>query len=351
MRQTGAPMTSFETVSDSNRSPVRARSVFVTGADGFVGRAVCERLLAAGWAVTAGVRTEQRPVVAGATRCATGPIESADWARRLAGHAAVIHLAARVPGGPFAGRAAQAAYRLVNTEATTRLAQAAAAAGVTRLVFASSIKVFGEPDTAAALTEASPARADDPYGISKHEAERALQAVAAATGLGVTVVRPPVVYGPGMQGNLLRLMRLIERGLPLPFEGVANRRSLVSVWNLADLIACCVEHPSAIGRTFVAADHPPLSTPELVHTLAHALGTRARLFRSPPVLWRMLARAPALGGAVRRLTGSLVVDAALARERLGWQPPMSAAEGFARTASWYRNRSQPAVARKVATPA
>jgi len=341
-------MTFPESVPDSNRSPAPGRSVFVTGADGFVGSAVCERLVAAGWTVTAGVRTDQRPIVAGATRCATGPIESADWAAVLPGHRAVIHLAARVPVGR---PAAPAAYRQVNTDATARLARAAAAAGVARLVFASSIKVYGDPDTGAALTEASPARPDDPYGRSKLEAERVLAAVAAATGLGVTVVRPPVVYGPGMQGNLLRLMRLLERGVPLPFAGVANRRSLVSVWNLADLIACCAEHPSAPGQTVVAADHPPLSTPELIRALADALGLRARLFHSPPALWRALARAPVVGGAVRRLTGSLVLDAALARERLSWQPPLSAAEGFARTAHWYRHRTRPAVGGKVVTPA
>lgn len=331
-----------------NRAAEGARAL-VTGADGFVGRVVCERLLAAGWSVTAAVRGTARPLACGAVRWAGGAIEDADWDAVLPGHDAVVHLAARVPEGR--GRDDDAAFRRTNVEATARLAQAAARAGVRRMVLASTVKVHGEGDAAARLSEDSPIAPADPYARSKRDAEAALHQVAATTGLQAAVVRPCVVYGSGVRGNLLRLMASVDRGLPLPFAGLANRRSLVSVWSLADLFARCADDPRAAGATFVAADDPPLSTPELVRALAAALGVRPRLVRVPSLLWAIGARMPAAGGMVRRLAGSLEVDASLARARLGWQPAVTLDEGLARTVRWYRARSPGGVAAGVAESA
>lgn len=337
------------TVTHCNRAARPGRAL-VTGADGFVGRALCERLLAAGWSVTAAVRDGTRPVPPGASRWPGGAIESADWPAVLAGHDAVLHLAARVPGGRERGDDA-AAFRRTNVEATARLARAAVRAGVSRVVLASTVKVHGEGDAPGALREDAPVAPADAYGRSKLEAELALREAAAGTPTQVAVVRPCLVYGSGVRGNVLRLLEWVDRGVVLPFAGLDNRRSLVSVWSLADLLARCAEDPRAAGATFLAADDPPVSTPELVRAIAAALGVRPRLARVPGPLWSIGARLPLAGPAVRRLAGSLEVDASLARTRLGWQPAVPLAEGLARTARWYRAHAPRRVAAKVAESA
>ena len=337
------------TVTHCNRAGRPGRAL-VTGADGFVGRALCERLLAAGWAVTASVRDATRPVPPGATRWAGGAIETADWSAVLPGHDVVLHLAARVPGGRERGDAADA-YRRTNVEATARLARAAGRAGVARFVLASTVKVHGDGDAQGPLREDAPVAPEDAYGRSKLQAELALREAVAGTPVQVAIVRPCLVYGSGVRGNFLRLLEWVDRGVVLPFAGLGNRRSLVSVWSLADLLARCAEDPRAAGATFVAADDPPVSTPDLIRAIAAALGVRPRLVRLPSSLWSIGARLPIAGPAVRRLSGSLEVDASLARARLGWQPAVPLDEGLARTVRWYRARAPRRVAAKVAESA
>jgi UDP-glucose 4-epimerase len=332
--------------SDCNRARRPGRAL-VTGADGFVGRALCERLLAAGWGVTGAVRDRTRSLPAGVTHWPGGPIETADWAAVLPGHDTLLHLAARVPDV----RGDAAAYRRTNVEATVRLARAALRADVARFVFASTIKVHGDRPATGPLREDSALAPSDAYGRSKLEAEVALHAIAAGSPMRVTVVRPCLVYGAGVRGNLLRLIGWVDRGAVLPFAGLDNRRSLVSVWSLADLLARCAEDPRAAGATYVAADDPPVSTPELLRAIASALGVRSRLVRLPAAVWSIAARLPRLGDAVARLAGSLEVDASLARSQLDWQPAVPLADGLARTARWYRARSPHRVAAKVAESA
>lgn len=226
-----------------------------------------------------------------------------------------------------------AACRLVNVNGTRRLAEQAAAAGVRRLVYLSSVKVLGERTPDHPFNEASLPAPEDPYGQSKQEAEQELQEVAAKTGLEVVVLRPPLVYGPGVGANFMRLMRLVTRGLPLPIASIRNRRSLIDVRNLASAIEACLTHPGAAGRTFLVSDGEAFSTPQLVSMLAAGLGVPDRSWPLPPGLLRFAAKCAGLEAQASRLLDSLVVDDAAIRRELGWAPPYPAAEGLRDTAA------------------
>jgi nucleoside-diphosphate-sugar epimerase len=206
-------------------------------------------------------------------------------------------------------------------------------------VFVSSIKVNGERTGERSFREGDAPHPEDAYGQSKLEAEEALQQIGARTGLEQVVVRPPLVHGPGVRGNLLRLMGLIARGIPLPFGMIHNRRSLLGVENLADLLLVAATHPAAAGEILLAADDPPLSTPDLVRRLARGLGVRARLWPAPAGLLRGMARLPKIGPALARLTQSLEVDGSRARQVLGWAPSVGLDEGLEAMTAWYRARS------------
>ena len=252
-----------------------------------------------------------------------------DFGPLLDGMDAVVHLAG------LAHRAAGAEeLRRLNVDATSRLA-AAVAASARRFVFVSSVKVHGEDSGDGAYTENDPTRPQDAYGRSKLEAERALAEIAARSGMELVLIRPPLVYGPAVKANFLRLLRWVDKGLPLPFAGVRNRRSLIGLDNLVDAIARCVEHPEARGPLLVADDES-VSTPELLSRTARALARPARLARAP--LWLLRSAAVIAGhrDEIRRLTGSLVVDSSRARRLLGWRPRRTLDEGLVETARWYR---------------
>jgi nucleoside-diphosphate-sugar epimerase len=312
--------------------------VLVTGAGGFVGTRLCAALRASGCTVRRAVRTPgASPADAGVEEVRVGEIDGATrWDAALDGVDGVVHLAARVHqmGAGEAGLLAE--YRRVNAEGTAALARAAAAAGVRRMVFVSSVKVNGE------ATHGTPFRPDDapapadPYGVSKWEGEQALWETARATPLEGVVVRPPLVYGPGVRANFLQLLRAVDRGLPIPLGSVRNRRSLVYVGNLADLLVVALRHPAAAGHTLLAADGPPLSTPELVRAIAAALGRPARLLPAPPAALRLAGRLLGRSAAVDRLCGDLAVDETAAIRLLGWSPPYTTAQGLAATAEWLR---------------
>lgn len=293
------------------------RSVLVTGATGFVGGAVIPALAKAGWAIAASVRSEADAprVPAGARAVAVGELSAkTDWSAALEGVEAVVHLAARAHR--LDDRAAQSGeYRRVNAEATAVLAAAASRAGAKRFVFLSSVKAL-EPS--------------DPYGGSKLEAERAL----AASGLSACSLRAPLVYGPGVKANFLRLLALVARGAPLPFGAIDNRRSLLYVGNLADAVSRALERPGVDGPFFVR-DGEDLSTPELVRRMGRALGRPARLWPVPPVLLRAGATLLGRGGDAERLLGDLTVDDSPLRAALPWRPPFTVDEGLAATAEWY----------------
>jgi nucleoside-diphosphate-sugar epimerase len=296
--------------------------VLVTGANGFVGSAVCRALLAAGMEVAGAVRGGAVP--GGVARRVVGDIgPGTDWRGALEGIDVVVHCAARVH--VMRERAADplAEFRFVNRDGAVALARQAEGR---RLIFVSTIKVNGE-ETAAGR----PFRADDvpapvdPYGIAKAEAEAQL----AEIHRDLVVIRPPLVVGAGAKGNLAGLMKLVAAGVPLPFASIDNRRSLVGRANLADLIRACVTHPAAPGKTFLVRDDPDVSTPDLVRRLGMAMGRRARLLPFPVSLLG------AMGKAGRRLTGSLTVDDGATREVLGWTPPFGLDEGLREMAAEY----------------
>lgn len=312
----------------AGRRDVAAQPVLVTGAAGFVGQSLLPTLEGADYQVIGASRhgsSNSRPAAPD-----LGP--EADWRPLLDGVSAIVHLAGRAHVMRDEAPDPLAEYRRVNVDGTRRLAEQAAAAGVRRLVFVSSIKVSGEDTTGRAPYRADQSPApEDFYGISKWEAEQALADVAARTGLEVVVVRPPLVYGPGVKGNFRRLVDLVRRGTPLPLGAVDNRRSLVSVFNLCDLLVRCIDHPAAAGQTFLVSDGEDLSTPELIRRLAGAMDRPARLVPVPPGLMRAGARLLGREGIYRRLCGSLQVDIGPTCERLGWTPPVGVNEGLART--------------------
>jgi len=311
-----------------------ALSILVTGANGFVGRTLCTVLSRAGHRVTKAVRAAPAGT---ANTVAVGDIgPDTDWRAALAGADAVIHLAARAHVMRESTSDPLAAYRWVNVAGTERLARAAADAGVRRFVFASSIKVNGELTRGTPFRESDPPSPQDAYGVSKLEAETGLRSIAAHTGLEVAIVRPPLVYGPGVKGNLARLIRAIERGAPLPLGRIDNRRSLVGVSNLATALAACAEHPNAAGETFLVSDGGYLSTPYLVRSIAHALGKRPRLLPVPVWILKLAARCTGRSSAVARLTGSLQVDSHHIRARLGWQPGLRFEDEIAAMARAWR---------------
>ncbi|TCO80334.1 nucleoside-diphosphate-sugar epimerase [Plasticicumulans lactativorans] len=307
--------------------------VLVTGATGFIGSEVCRQLLDRGWRVRAALR-RAFALPTGVESAVVGDIGAdTDWSAALDGVGAVIHLAARVHVMHEQASDPLNEFRRVNVAGTSRLATQAAAAGVGRLVFVSSIKVNGEStDERPPFTETDPAAPVDPYGISKWEAETELLRISAASHLEVAIVRPPLVYGPGVGGNLRRILRAVASGLPLPFASIDNRRSLIGVWNLADLLLCALTHPRAAGEIFLAADGRDLSTPALIRGLAAGMGRPARLFPVPQGLLTALGRWSGRGAEMNRLCGSLEVDAGKARTLLGWEPPVAVEDGLRRTA-------------------
>lgn len=311
--------------------------VLVTGATGFVGRALCPALIAAGWRVSASSRNPRslEDVHGVDIRPTFGLGAGADWSGALAGNEAVVHLAARVHVMNDPSTDPLAEHRRTNTEGTRALAVEAAEAGVRRFVFLSTVKVLGETSGEGAFQDDTLPAPRDPYAISKLEAEQALAEVAAATGMEVVILRPPLVYGPGVKGNFLSLLRLAARGWPLPLAGIRNRRSLVYVDNLADAIVRCLSHPRAAGRRFLVRDGEDLSTAELYRAVAAALGRPARLFPVPGALFRSLARIAGRGEAAGRLLDSLAVDDRQIRSELGWSPPSTLDHGIAETAAWF----------------
>lgn len=312
-------------------------NLLVTGASGFVGTAFCQAPQLSSTSIYGVVRApfqiallppHVKPVVAESLN---------DLAARqdvLSQIDCVVHLAARVHVMRDAVSDPLSAFRAVNTEATRELAIAAAKAGVRRFVYLSSIKVNGEGQ-AEPYSEHSKPDPQDPYGISKWEAECALQEVAADTGLEVVVIRPPLVYGAGVKANFLQLMRLVKRGVPLPFGRVNNARSLIYVGNLVDAIATCATHQNAPGHTFLVSDGVGVSTPDLIRNVAIALNCSAHLLPIPPDTLRFFGKVTRESAAIDRLLGSLTIDDRKIRQTLSWRPPYSLQQGLEATATWY----------------
>ena len=311
--------------------------VMVTGANGFVGKSLCAALLGKGDCVLGAIRRAVPDEPLGtADYIPVGEIcPATDWSAALNGVEVVIHLAARVHVMHETVSDPLTEFRKVNTEGTAHLARSAAASGVKRLVYVSSIKVNGEQTTAAPYSEHDPASPQDPYGVSKWEAEQALQRVAKETGLEIVIVRPPLVYGPGVKGNFISLFAAIDKGIPLPLAGANNARSLVYVGNLVDALIACATHPDAAGQTYLVSDGAAVSTAELAREIARALKRQDRSFYFPPAILHGLARLLGKTAQVDRLFGSLRVDSSKLTQQLNWTPPYSLQQGLAETARWY----------------
>lgn len=307
--------------------------VLVTGANGFVGRATCDMLASKGHDVRAAVRSRDGLADGAVAIGEIGPLTQ--WDIALAGCDVVVHLAARVH--VMHGASSNAAdFHRVNAEGSVRLAIEAARAGVRRMIYLSSVKVNGESSGTRPLNEDDPPAPTDDYGVSKAEAEKRLKVVARETGLELVILRPPLVYGPGVKANFLQLVRIVDSGVPLPFSSLDNRRSLLGVGNLAHAIETCLVHPAAANRTFFVSDDHDVSTPGLIRELAVALKKPARLFPFPPALLGATGRITGRAGQVARLTGSLQIDVSALKNALGWRPHQSLRDGLEQTAAWFK---------------
>jgi nucleoside-diphosphate-sugar epimerase len=315
--------------------------VLVTGATGFVGGFLCRTLMDAGWSVRGTLLEGEDPasLAFGVEPAPVAPLgEATDWRAALAEVDTVIHLAARVHIMDDPAADPLRAFRQVNVAGSLKLGREAARAGVRRLVFISSIKVNGE-ESVSPYRHDSPVHPVDPYGISKWEAELGLREIARHSGLELVVLRPPLVYGPGVKANFFNLLKVVHRGIPLPLGSIDNRRSLVFVGNLVDALARCADHPAAAGGTYLVSDGDDVSSAELARRIGRALGAPARIFPVPVPLMKLAGMLTGKGAAVQRLTGSLVVDtSALARD-LGWRPPFTMDQGLQETAAWFKSRT------------
>lgn len=310
------------------------RRILLTGGTGWVGGALLKALHENHHDTMTAVR------VASAKADAQGVVigsldESPVWPQELNNREVVIHLAARVHVMKETTSNPMRVFRAVNTTGTLSLARLAARAGVRRFIFVSSIKVNGEStETGHPFTAADTPASQDAYGISKMEAEQGLRQIAKETGMEVVIVRPPLVYGPGVKANFASLMRAVQRGIPLPLASVThNRRSFIALDNLVDLLVTCIDHPAAANQTFLVSDGEDLSTADLLRRLGHAMDKPARLFPVPPSLLQLGANLLGKGDMAQRLLGNLQVDISHTRDTLNWSPPISVDEGLRRAVS------------------
>lgn len=302
------------------------KRIVLTGATGFVGKQLLDRLYADEFYITVLGRNKLVNEYA-TSRVVASSLDlgdsSFDTQNEVKATDVFIHCAARAHVMDETLEDPLSAYLKFNTESTIRLASQAAAAGVKRFIYLSSVKALGESTTdSVAYSFESPMQPEDDYGISKARAEVGLREIAQQTGMEVTIIRPPLVYGPGVKANFAAMMRIAERNLPLPFASVQNKRSLVALDNLVDLIVTCVSHPAAGNQTFMVSDDADVSTPELLSAMTRAHGKKPRLLPFPPAL--MFTAASLLGKRTiaDRLLGSLQVDITHTKDVLGWTPPV-----------------------------
>lgn len=310
------------------------KRIMVTGGSGFVGHPLVKRLHQEGYELIAPSRTPLNQAPVGVVNpLVSGLAADVDWSTSLEGVSVVIHSAARVHVMNDTAADPLVEFRKANVDGTLSLARQAAGAGVQRFVFISSIKVNGEGTEPGCAYRADDVPApQDPYGVSKMEAEQGLRLVAGETGMEVVIIRPVLVYGPGVKANFRSMMSWLRKGIPLPLGATGNKRSLVAVDNLVDLITTCINHPAAANQIFLVSDGEDLSTTQLLQRMGNALGRPARLLPVPASLLQTGAAMLGRRAVAQRLCGSLQVDIAKTRELLGWSPPVSVDEALLRTA-------------------
>ena len=314
-------------------------SLLVTGANGFVGSAFCTEALRRGYRVRAALRGAPNFQIPGCEIATIAGIDSeTDWSAALQNIDTVVHLASRVHVMQDHAANPLEAFRKVNVAGTEHLAHAAAAHGVKRLVYVSSIKVNGESTPADRhFSETDKPSPQDPYGLSKFEAEQALHRVSEETGIEIVILRPPLVYGAGVKGNFSQMLRVLKKGFPLPLASVHNRRNLVYVGNLVDALLVCTTHPAAVGQTYLVGDGENISTSQLLNELGRAMGHSAHLISCPIGLLNLAGRITGKSAQIDRLLGSLQIDSGKIRRELNWIPPYTLKQGLQATAEWYRN--------------
>lgn len=314
--------------------------VLITGADGFIGKALCTEMLSKGWKVRASVRSrgKMKDLSEKIDIIETGSIgPDTEWAKSLDNVESVVHLAGRVHVMDDSLSEPLSEYRFVNTAGTENLARSAAFSGVRRFIFMSTVKVNGIGGKGPYSEDDIP-ESKDPYGISKCEAEKKLKEIANETGLEIVIIRAPMVYGPEVKANFLRLLKTVDRGVPMPLASIDNRRSLIYLGNLVDSIITCINHPNAIGQIYLVSDGEDISTPELIRQIATALGKPIRLFCLPLFMLHVAGAITGKLKEIERLLGSLTVDTSKIRRELGWNPPFTFAHGLKQTAEWYKEK-------------
>jgi nucleoside-diphosphate-sugar epimerase len=316
--------------------------ILVTGATGFVGRVLCQSLVKDGHTVRAAIRSAEKlsflsEKIEFSVVGEIGPYT--DWAKPLRGVDTVIHLAARVHVMNETAVNPLDAHRRINVDGTKKLADVAVEAKVRRIIYLSTIKVNGEKTDDAPFIEEDQPHPDDPYARSKWEAEQILHHIASEIGIGIVIIRSPLVYGPCVGGNFLRLLNWINKDIPLPLGSVRNKRSLIFVKNLVDAIIACIDHPNAEGNTFLVNDDHDISTPDLIRLIASAMGREPRLIPFSPFLLNAIGKFSGKDPEVERLIGSLCIDSSKIRKVLGWKPPFTVEEGIYETVKWYKSRN------------
>ena len=315
------------------------RAILVTGANGFVGRAVCSHLSSIGLPIFALTRSPypfgdpiQNVVI-------SDPSDEHQLVHAMNGVDTVIHLAARVHVMTERVADSLSAYQAINVDMTIKLAKQAVAAGVRRFIYMSSVKVNGErTEDGMPFTPEDIPKPEDPYGVSKMEAEQALLALSKEAGLEVVIIRPPLVYGPGVGANFLAMMRWVSKRPPLPLGAIHNKRSMVALGNLVDLISACINHPKAVGQVFLVSDDQDVSVTQLLKKLARALKVQCFLLPVSAMLIKFAAVSLGKAAVAQRLCDNLQVDISKTKELLDWKPPISLDEGLQITADWYLSK-------------
>ena len=312
--------------------------ILITGATGFVGRALFENLkFKKKYSIHLSTRANQEQLFEGEKAFNIGEIDAnTNWKDALDGVDCIVHCAARAHMTEKKQTDSLNAYRTINVDGTRNLAKQAVSIGIKRFIFLSSIKVNGEGTIASKSFKYNDiSQPEDAYGISKWETEKALLEISKQTGLEVVIIRPPLVYGEGVKGNFFRLLDIVYKQIPLPFASVNNLKSMVAVDNLVDLIICCIDHPKASGKTFLVSDGEDLSTSDLIIKLSKFMDKSPRLFQVPQLIIQLIGRLVGKSLEVKRLLGSLRVDNSYTREILGWSPALSLDEELKKVVKWY----------------